>query len=514
MSIARRILLASVVLSLLVSAAFVTLILAITALRQANEREARASDVTTATLRLEKLVVDLETGLRGLVLTGNERFLQPYTAARGQLPRRLAEFELLEERNTLQERRATRLATLIREYVRDYLEPLVSIARFDRRAANTPIATREGRQRTDEIRGLFTRFLAAEAEEAAASTRAAERRSTWAIRAGAAGVIVSIALIALFGIYLARSIGRPVRAVASGASEIAGGRLSLRLREDGPGEVGELTRSFNEMAERLEAGRAELERQNAALRESERLKTDLLSTVSHELRTPLASVMGFIALLLQRDFDAETRRHYLGIVDAQARRLESLLEDFLDVQLIETGRLELAQELVDMASLLRGQLELYAAQSPTHKLELELPPDGRDEPLLPVRGDPNRLTQVIGNLLSNAIKYSPDGGDVEVRGQQRDDAVRISVRDDGIGIPSSQQARIFTKFFRGDAGASGIGGAGLGLAFSREVVEAHGGRIGFSSAAGSGSTFWVELPAAVSGSNGEVSDGNERKEEA
>ena len=513
MSIARRILLASVVLSLLVSAAFVTLILAINALRQATEREARASDVTTATVRLEKLVVDLETGLRGLVLTGNERFLRPYTNARAELPRRLSEFERLEERDTLQERRATQLAGLIREYVRDYLEPLVAIARFQPLAANTPIATREGRLRTDEIRARFRRFLATEAEEAAASTRAAERRSTRAIRVGAAAVIGSIALIGLFGIYLARSIARPVRAVASGASEIAGGRLSLRLREDGPGEVGELTRSFNAMAERLEASREELERQNAALRESERLKTDLLSTVSHELRTPLASVMGFISLLLQRDFDAETRRHYLGIVDAQARRLEALLEDFLDVQLIETGRLKLVEELVDVSSLLRGQLELYAAQSPMHRLELALPQDGRDEPLLQVRGDPNRLTQVIGNLLSNAIKYSPDGGEVEVRGQRSDGAVRISVRDRGIGIPISQQERIFTKFFRGDAGASGIGGAGLGLAFSREVVEAHGGRIGFSSATGRGSTFWVELPAAVPAQVGEGQDDHERKEQ-
>ncbi len=513
MSIGRRILLASVVLSLLVSAAFVTLILAINALRDATEREARSGDVTTATLRLEKLVVDLETGLRGLVLTGNGRFLQPYTVARVELPGRLSEFEELVEPNTLQDRRARRLAGLIREYVRDYLAPLVAIARVDRRAANTPIATREGRVRTDEIRALFRRFLTVEAAEAAASTRAAERRSTRAIRAGAAGVIGSIALIALFGIYLARSIARPVRAVASGASEIAGGRLSLRLREDGPGEVGELTRSFNAMAERVEASRAELERQNEALRESERLKSDLLSTVSHELRTPLASVMGFISLLLQRDFDAETRRHYLGIVDAQARRLEAILEDFLDVQLIETGRLELAEELVDVANLLRGQLELYAAQSPMHRLELELPPDGREEPLLPVRGDPNRLTQVIGNLLSNAIKYSPDGGEVEVRAERNNGAVLISVRDGGIGIPIAQQERIFTKFFRGDAGASGIGGAGLGLAFSREIVEAHGGRIGFRSAAGRGSTFWVELPAAGSVEAEQGQNNSDRKEQ-
>ena len=243
----------------------------------------------------------------------------------------------------------------------------------------------------------------------------------------------------------------------------------------------------------------ELERQNAALRESEQLKTELLSTVSHELRTPLASVMGFISLLLQRDFDAETRRHYLGIVDAQARRLEAILEDFLDVQLIETGRLELTQELVDMAvAVARPARALRRAEPEAPaRARVCLPTDARS-PLLPVRGDPNRLTQVIGNLLSNAIKYSPDGGEVEVRGQQRRRrGADQRQRRRASGSRCAQQGRIFTKFFRGDAGASGISGAGLGLAFSREVVEAHGGRIGFESAAGRGSTFWVELPAAV-----------------
>ena len=119
-----------------------------------------------------------------------------------------------------------------------------------------------------------------------------------------------------------------------------------------------------------------------------------------------------------------------------------------------------------------------------------------------MRGDPQRLAQVVGNLLSNAIKYSPDGGRVEIEGARDDDAVRISVRDEGLGIAREQQGRIFTKFFRGEAGASGIGGTGLGLAFSREVVEAHGGKIGFDSTAGQGSTFWLELPAAEEGRNG------------
>jgi signal transduction histidine kinase len=103
---------------------------------------------------------------------------------------------------------------------------------------------------------------------------------------------------------------------------------------------------------------------------------------------------------------------------------------------------------------------------------------------------------VIGNLISNAIKYSPQGGVVEVSADQENGSVRVEVRDEGMGIPLSQQPQIFTKFFRGDAPASGITGTGLGLAVSRDIVESHGGRIGFTSAEGKGTTFFVELPGA------------------
>ena len=204
------------------------------------------------------------------------------------------------------------------------------------------------------------------------------------------------------------------------------------------------------MAERLQEGRKELEAQNEELRESERMKTELVNIVSHESRTPLASVLGFTALLLKREFDPPTSRHYLGIVDVQARRLAALLEDFLDVQRIEHEGVDLTTEKVDLAHLLDEQAQLYAAQSPKHRLEVEL----AERPLT-VRGDPNRLAQVVGNLLSNAIKYSPDGGTVELVAARNGEGVRIAVRDEGRGIPTDQQSRIFTKFFRGDAGATG-----------------------------------------------------------
>ena len=303
--------------------------------------------------------------------------------------------------------------------------------------------------------------------------------------------MASTILILLFGLYLSRSIARPVREAADGASLLAAGDLSLRLSERGPGEVGELTRSFNEMAGRLGETRRELEEQNAQLRESERLKSDLVNTVSHELRTPLSGVLGFTKLLLTRDFDSETRRHYLGIIDAQARRLAELIDDFLDMRRIEEGRFERAKELVDMVTLLREEAQLYSQQSPKHQLAVEVGPRP-----LPVMGNPDRLRQVIGNLISNAIKYSPQGGIIEISAEAENGSVRVEIRDEGMGIPPSQQPQIFTKFFRGDAAASGITGTGLGLAVSRDIIESHGGRIGFTSAEGEGTTFFVELPGA------------------
>jgi signal transduction histidine kinase len=282
-----------------------------------------------------------------------------------------------------------------------------------------------------------------------------------------------------------------VRDVAAGATRLAEGDLSLRLREGGPGEIGELTRSFNAMAENLERSQKALETQNEQLRESERLKSELVSIVSHELRTPLASVLGFTSLLLTRDFDEETRKRYLGIVDAQARRLGALIDDFLDARRLEEGKLELVREPIDVAALLRELAELFGRQSERHRLTLAVP----SEPLA-VRGDRDRLTQVIGNLLSNAIKYSPEGGTVELVAERENGLVRVRIRDEGVGIPDEQQSQIFTRFFRGDAAASGIGGTGLGLAVAREIVEAHGGRIGFTSEESKGSTFWLELPSA------------------
>jgi len=227
-------------------------------------------------------------------------------------------------------------------------------------------------------------------------------------------------------------------------------------------------------------------------KELDRLKDELVSTVSHELRTPLTSMRGFVELLLEREFPPEEQRQFLGIVDTEIKRLGKLIDDFLDLQRLEAGKLDYVFERQALRPLIEEAMRMFDHTSAKHTYALALV-DGE----LPVSVDADRMRQTLRNLISNATKYSPDGGTVTIAAEIRDDTVRVSIRDQGIGMDAATQKKLFTRFYRADSTATRrIGGTGLGLALVKEIVEAHGGTVGVKSRPGEGSEFWFKLPVA------------------
>jgi PAS domain S-box-containing protein len=227
----------------------------------------------------------------------------------------------------------------------------------------------------------------------------------------------------------------------------------------------------------------------------ERLKSDFVATVSHELRTPLAAIYG-AALTLRRDdiqLGELQRDGLLEVVANESDRLARIVNDILWASRLESGTLETTIERCDAVELARGVIEAASHYAPPN---IELSFDAPDE-APQAACDRDKVRQVLTNLVDNAVKYSPDGGTVAMRIDVVDDRLRFSVSDEGLGVPEAEQERIFQKFYRLDPNLTrGVGGTGLGLYISRELVERMAGRIWVESRGGAGSTFFTELPLA------------------
>jgi len=242
-----------------------------------------------------------------------------------------------------------------------------------------------------------------------------------------------------------------------------------------------------------------------AERALEELKGEFIATVSHELRTPLAAIYGSAQTLLREDIalDEADQKRLLDVIAHESERLSRIADEILFANKLDSGQLELGERGIDLRVLARDVVEAMRECFATREdISIELTvPDEVDS----VAGDPDRLRQVLINLIDNAVKYSPEGGRIEVAVEARDGGVRVAVRDEGIGIASLEQRRIFGKFYRVDPALTrGVGGTGLGLYICRELVRRMEGRLSVSSEEGQGSTFIVDLPVAAAAGKDEA----------
>jgi signal transduction histidine kinase len=270
--------------------------------------------------------------------------------------------------------------------------------------------------------------------------------------------VISAAIALAMVQLLARGMTSPLREMAGAARAMASGDYGRRVTATSQDEVGELARAFNAMA--------------AELAEVDRARRDLVANASHELRTPITALQAVLETEVDgvEPPDPETLRTMLR----QVERLSRLVSQLLDLSRLESGTTTLERRSFSLAEVLGDAADECRLHAPEVDLDVHVEPAG-----LSVNGDPDRVHQVVANLLENAVRHSPGGGRIEVRatssGRNR---VTIEVSDEGPGIAEADAARVFERFYRSDAARSSRqGGAGLGLAIARWIVDLHGGEI-------------------------------------
>jgi signal transduction histidine kinase len=301
------------------------------------------------------------------------------------------------------------------------------------------------------------------------------------VRSLTIAILVSTAIATLFGLVLSIQITRPLAILDDAAKKIAGGDFSVIVPVSGRDEVASLSASFNAMT--------------GELRRLDEAKRRIIADSAHELRTPVTLIRGSLEAMIDGVFSMDLNT--IRSVYDETMRLSRLIEMLRELELIDSGELKLSLDDIDVLPVLEKAASLFRTQAGEKDIRIEV--QARGPAALAVRVDALRLDEVLYNLIENAIKYSPRGGKVDLSARREGASVLISVDDSGPGIPVSERARVFERFYRTDKSrAQDSGGRGLGLSIAYEIVKAHGGSIHIEDSPLGGTSCVVTLPAVPS----------------
>jgi signal transduction histidine kinase len=290
------------------------------------------------------------------------------------------------------------------------------------------------------------------------------------------GGLLAMAIAILLAFILSRLILSPVKALTTATRHFGKGDFSRRVAYKGKGELGELSRSFNSMADNLE--------------HTQRLRRNMVADIAHELRTPLSNLKGYLEAI--SDGVVQPDEVTIHSLNEEASSLSRLVEDLQELSLADAGELKITVQPEDISRLIKETVAALYPKATAKGLSLtaELP-----DTISPVNIDSHRIRQVLYNLLENAVAHTGKDGKINVTAREHDNMVYVSVSDSGEGIPPEDLPMIFERFYRVDKSrARATGGSGLGLTIAKRLVEAHGGIIKAESKAGQGSTFTFSLP--------------------
>ena len=292
------------------------------------------------------------------------------------------------------------------------------------------------------------------------------------------GALIGAAIALLLGIFLSRTLTRPIRELTRATHAVSQGDLSQQVTVHSNDELGELAQAFNKMS-------TELSR-------SVNTRKQMTADIAHELRTPLSLILGHAEAV--HDGVLPPTFENFEIIREEAARLEHLVNDLRTLSLVDAGELAINLQIIEPERLINEVASLFQFETQKKNISLDL---DIASPLSTIEVDPGRMTQVLTNILDNATRHTPEGGHITLSAKQVHDNVEISVQDSGRGIPAEDIDRIFERFYRTDSSRQRDGdfpgGSGLGLAIARSIIQAHGGQISAESEAGKGLKVIITL---------------------